>query len=164
MKKTKIKSIGITVVYSILLIFSLLFLVQLIVVNSYPDKNELKYQKITYVNHEYLSIGKGYYEYHIYVEEYDEPLKLDKFVEDKVDKELLETLKKGDIITVGFCDEKDLDVFFMTYNYADILSYNDYLLEHKKNNNAGIVMFSFISFICMFYLIKTGIHYKKISK
>ena len=31
----------------------------------------MKYQKITYVNHEYLSIGKGYYEYHIYVEEYD---------------------------------------------------------------------------------------------
>ena len=164
MKKQKIKFIGITIFYILLLIFSLLFIVQLIFVNSYPDKNELKYEQYTYVNHEYVSMGKGYYEYHIYVEEHDEPLKIDKFVEDKVDEELLVLLKKGDVITVCVYDKKDLDLFLLMYNDSDILSYNDYLSEHKKNNNAGIVMFSFISLVCIIYLIKGSINYKKTGK
>ena len=161
MKKQKIKFIGITIFYMILLIFSLLFIVQLILVNSYPDKNELKYEQYTYVNHEYVSMGKGYYEYHIYVEEHDEPLKIDRSVEDKINEELLLLLKKGDVITVCVYDKKDLDLFLLMYNDADILSYNDYLSEHKRNNNAGIVMFSLISLVCIIYLIKGSIYYKK---
>ena len=58
-KKQRGAFIGFVIITLAFLSFSLFCLVNLTLIDKYPSKGELKYEECTYVNYEYVSVGKG---------------------------------------------------------------------------------------------------------
>ena len=161
MKKQRGAFIGFVVITLAFLSFSLFCLVNLTLIDKYPSKGELKYEECTYVNYEYVSVGKGNHNYYIYVEEYDEPLKIDNIVINKTNNEILFSLNPGDIIIVSIEDYSGFDLYSISYNGKYILSYEDFLFEHNSNNTVGIITTSIMALVSLAFLIGGIIYYKK---
>ena len=161
MKKEKIPFIIFIMITLAFFGFSLFSFVNLTLINKYPSVDELYYEQCTYVNSEYVSVGRGYHNYYIYVEEYNEPLKIDNIVVNKTHEELLFSLNEGDIISVSIVDNNKLNLFSISFNGEYILSYEDYLDEHNGNNIVGIVVTAVISCIALGILVFGSIYYKK---
>ena len=161
MKKQKTAFVVFITITLAFLAFSLFCFVNLILINKYPSSEDLKYEQCTYVRSEYVSVGRGYHNYYIYVEEYNEPLKIDNIVINRTNEELLFSLNKGDTIIVSIYDNGKLDLFSVSYNNDYILSYEDYLKEHNGNNVVGKIATAVMSCIALGFLVGGSIYYKK---
>ena len=161
MKKQKIAFIVFIAITLAFLAFSLFCFVNLTLIDKYPSSEELTYEQCTYIKSEYVSVGRGYHNYYIYVEEYNEPLKIDNIVINRTNEELLFSLNKGDTIIVSIYDNGKLDLFSVSYNNDYILSYEDYLTEHNGNNTVGKISTAVMSCIALGFLVGESIYYKK---
>ena len=161
MKKQKTAFVVFITITLAFLAFSLFCFVNLILINKYPSSEDLKYEQCTYVRSEYVSVGRGYHNYYIYVEEYNEPLKIDNIVINRTNEELLFSLNKGDTIIVSIYDNGKLDLFSVSYGNKYILSYEDYLAEHNGNNTVGKIATAVMSCIALGFLVGGSIYYKK---
>lgn len=122
---------------------------------DYPDKNSLAYEECTFIKCEYIEYfyskhGKRKY-YNVYVEEYDKPLQTDDLVYKRINKNALAELKGGDSVKVSLSEEKDFfEIYSMSCDGVSILSYEDYLAEHERNNRVGAVVLPALLFMSIF--------------
>ena len=161
MKKQKGAFIGFVIITITFLTFSLFCLINLTLLDKYPSKGELKYEECTYIKYEYVSSGNREHQYYIYVEEYNDPLKIDNIVINKTNEELLFSLNSGETIIVSIEDDSEFYLFSIYYNSKYILSYEDFLSEHNSNNVVGIIVTSIMASISLAFLIGGSIYYKK---
>ena len=161
MKKQKGAFIGFVIITLAFLTFSLFCLINLTLLDKYPSKDELKYEECTYIKYEYVSSGNREHQYYIYVEEYNDPLKIDNIVINKTNEELLFSLNSGETIIVSIEDDSEFYLFSISYNSKYILSYEDFLSEHDSNNVIGIIVTSIMASISLAFLIGGSIYYKK---
>lgn len=163
-KNNKIHFIIQTTIVSIILIFCIILLVGILSVRHNPNKEELIYEKVTYIRYEYIrkgtkSVSKRYY---IFVNEYDKPLEIDNIVFDKVNRNALDNLISGDVLTVSIREYNDnYDLYSIAMNENYILSYEDYLTCHNRNNTLGLIFFPIVISIAIFILVFGIIRYKK---
>ena len=163
-KNNKIHFITQTTIVSIFLIFCIILLVGILSVRHNPNKEELIYEKVTYIRYEYIRKGtKNVSErYYIFVNEYDKPLEIDNIVFDKVNRNALDNLISGDVLTVSIREYNDnYDLYSIAMNENYILSYEDYLTCHNRNNTLGLIIIPIVISIAIFILVFGIIRYKK---
>ena len=155
---------------AVTLCFALLFLVCFIALalTRYPSPDTLSYEACTFVKYQDKNLTKSE-EYSVYVEEYDEPLKIDTVVYSKVSKEALSKLEAGDTVTISLVKKNFLFLCAMSYNETSILSYEDYVAEHNATNRVGMIVTACLTLalfcplvINLVYYIKTGRNLPKI--
>lgn len=164
-KNNKIPFIIQTTIVSIFLIFFIIVLVGILSVRHNPNKEELIYEKVTYIRYEYIRKGslKNVSErYYIFVIEYDKPLELDNIVYDIVNRDALDNLISGDVLTVSIREYNgNYDLYSIAMNENYILSYEDYLTCHNKNNTIALIFIPILISIAGFILVFGIIRYKK---
>jgi len=168
MKKEKYnekKSFICVLIISILILLGFITLLIITTIsNQYPDPSELKYENCTFVNYElYTSKSdEGYKKYYVYVEEYKEPLEIDKIVYHPNQEKKLSELKRGDKILVSIREYNgDLNLYSLQSVNDEILTYEYYLKEHKRNGNVGIIVSAILASFTVVVLIVEIVHYKK---
>ena len=141
------------------LLLFLPFLIHLLTIR-YPETEKLNYEICTYLSYEYKYVGRGSYQYRIFVEEYDEPLIIDNIVQRKTNETLLKSLKSGEELKISIDNTESLHLYEISARGDEILSYENYLLLHSKNDRVGII-FTSLSSAIFFTLLVTGIIYYK---
>lgn len=152
---------------SILAIFVVMFICVLLI-KGYPNKSELIYENCTFIRYEYeKNIGThgSSKKCLIYVNEYETPLEIDNIVVNEINANVLNSIKSGDEIVVSIqYDHDKYNLYSMAYKERFVLSYDDYLTRHTKNNRIGIVVTSIMIAITASLLIFGIIYYKKTGK
>ena len=152
---------------SILAIFVVMFICVLLI-KGYPNKSELIYENCTFIRYEYVKkyVSPGISEkYLIYVNEYETPLEIDNIVFNEINANVLNSIKSGDEIVVSIQYDHDKNnLYSMAYKEKNVLSYDDYLTRHTKNNRFGIVVTSIMIAITASLLVFGIIYYKKTGK
>lgn len=156
------------ILLSFLVILFTGFLIGVLTIKEYPNKDELKYKNYTFVNYEYVKRTGRYgsrEKYYIYVKEYEKPLEIDNIVVKKTNLDVLKTIQPDDIIVVSIREYDDnLDIYSFEYNGDYVLTYEDYLSRHNSNNKTGIIVTSILSGVTLSLLIFGIIYYKKTGK
>ena len=135
--------------------FALLF------AEPYPTDDQLVYEECTFVKYEQRKsrAGKTYY---VSVKEYAGWLKIDNIVSSSASEERLKSLENGDKIKVSIRKtENGNDLYYMSSGQNSVLTYEDYLEEHRRNKNAGYIACSMFSFICIALFTAEKVYYKK---
>lgn len=132
---------------------------------DYVPEDELVYEECTFVDFKHTEEphNRGAYThyYYVYVEEYDIPLSIDSVVFDKVDQDVFSELKPGDKITVSV---DKMELYSISYNGENILSYEDFLTEQKESKIIEIFGSLILSCVCFGLSIAIFIYYKKTGK
>ena len=137
------------------IVFFLYAYVGLVTKDDYPNINSLTYEECTFIEYEYIEYryskyGKTKY-YNIYVEEYDKPLKTDDLVYKCINKDVLDELDSGDTVKVSLSKEENkIEIYAMFFGGDSVLTYDDYLTEHKKDEAVGYVFLPVILCACFF--------------
>ena len=146
---------------------AVIFLLLLCQPFNYPAKSDLVFEECTFIRYEYKYYdpikGSDYEEYHIFVEEYDEPLEISNTTFDEADINALQNLKTGDKVTISIDNHFDqLFLYSLSCENTYILSYDDYLSENiEVDKTIIIICIGFIIFGIAFSLI--DVIYKKIK-
>ncbi len=159
-KQTKPFIIQVVILMSVVLLF-LALLLNMIFTNRYPQITDLQYENCTFISYEYKSVGRATYQYYIYVEEYQEPFKIDNIVQSKVNDSLLQSIRCGDTVTISIEDMDNLCLYEMSIDEKLVLSYDDYLLMHENNMRVGIQFSAIVVAISFVFLVVAIIYYKK---
>ena len=154
------------IILSLLLAIFVVMFICVLSIKGYPNKNELMYENCTFIRYEYKkNIGTtgSSEKYLIYVNEYETPLEIDNIVVNKMNVNVLKSIKSGDEIVVSVqYDHDKYNLYSMAYKERFVLSYDDYLARHTKNNRIGIVVTSIMITITASLLVFGIIYYKKI--
>ncbi len=146
---------------------AVLFLLVFVNPFNHPSESELVFEECTFIKYEYQYHdrvkGSDYEDYLVYVEEYDEALKISGIVFEKADQIALSRLNPGDKVTLSIKKHYDmLHLYSMSYGDTYILSYEDYLSENIKNDkNIAIICIILIFIGIAFSLI--DVIYKKVK-
>lgn len=163
----KISHIGICSLLLAVAAFALFCLISLITVD-YPAHEALVYEECTFVKYEkkVSATSKGTSSrYYIFVEEYDKGLEIDNIVFTEQQEEILQTILTGDKIKVSIYEnKKQFDLFSMVYQEKTVLSYEDYLSAHNRNNTAGIIGCAFCEVCTGALFIGEILRYKRTGK
>lgn len=160
MKTEKFSVICICILFVILIIFFVGCTIGVATIEKYPHKEELTYEECTYISYKFMN-GK-HKRYCIYVSEYEEPLVIDTVVYSKVNKEVLAALKSGDTIKVSIVKNKsNMNLYSMSCEGKEVLSYENYLKQHEQNNKLGLVLLPIISCLSLTGAIVAIVYYKK---
>ena len=149
-----------TVTLSLCLLFGLAICIPLLGIR-YPEAEDLNHEACTYLYYERKSVGRGDYQYHIWVKEYDEPLIIDNIVQRATDRSLLESLQSGDPLQISLEDHDGFYLYEVSAHGDDILSYENYLARHRNNERVGIIFFALVSVISFSFLVSGIIYYIK---
>ena len=122
---------------------------------DYPASEELVYEECTFVRYE-ISKTRNSKIYRVYLEEYEEPVRIDKIVSKSlnstVDTGILYGLREGDKVTVSV--DEDGDLYAMAYGESYILSYEDFLSAHESNHTLAMIVLPV--FMCLSAAIIVG--------
>ena len=133
--------------------------------SKYPKENELIFEKCTFIRYEYkrdISTRHASERFYIYVEEYGRPLEIDNIVFNKVNEDDLKKLSEDDSIIVSTREFKgNFDLYSMSADDIEILTYNDYLSSHNRNTKIGLIVLPILMAISGGMLIWGIFHYKR---
>ena len=164
MKKYQPVIIMTSIVVIIFTLFTLFCLIWLSFFTNYPTSNELTYQEYTFIDYQFIEhirrpTSTRYYE--IYVKELEKPIRIDNIVYSKTNQELLDFIKPNEVILVSIKQTKKRPIAYaIKYQDDYILTYEDYLYKHQKNDTTGIVVSSIMTcvaislFIYFIYALK----------
>ena len=146
-------------------VFYLVCLIGVINIDPYPSEDSLIYENCSFVKYEYIlkrSTRSKSERYHIYVEEYDKPLEIDNIVFHMTNEDVLFHLEPGAQVAVSIRESKDkLTLYTIAYDGVNILSYDDYVKIHTRNNNTGIVVLSALFCVSLGLCFAEYIHIKR---
>lgn len=130
--------------------------------DEYPPADSLTYETCTFERCERKKTSKYAYVYMIYVEEYEEPLRIGSVMDEKLNHGALERLTSGNEIVVSVSQEKEqLYLYSLSYGNVSILTYEDYVSEHTSNSTLGIALMLCLSLTMLGLFIANIICYKK---
>ena len=161
MEKERSSVITICVIFSIIALIFAVGLIGLLMMEDYPNKEELVYEECTFISYEFKKSSKSK-RYYIYVEEYINPLEIDNIVYAKADKEVLSSIEPGDKIKISVRRFKDdLKLYSVSYKEKNVLSYEDFLARHESNDKLGFIILPILCFMSLSIVIVTIVYYKK---
>jgi hypothetical protein len=109
--------------------------------SEYAEPDDLIYEECTFINAKLIRQYRDSRYYEIYVEEYEEPLKIYSIALKAVDRSKLDSINAGEKITVSLEEGRDnYSVLAMFHDNEAILSYDEYLRAHQKNDTLGIIV------------------------
>lgn len=161
-KASKGEFIASTVFFSIFFVlFAVIYIGMLFGGGDYPSPEDIVYEECTFERYEIRKHKSGR-SYLVYLEEYEEALKIDNIVSRHVNKGVLEDLQAGDGVTV--CIDEDGKLYAMAHGESYILSYEDYLSAHESNH--GFAMIGLPVFMCLYAALVIGncVFWKKTGK
>lgn len=145
----------------LLFAFFLMFLLVGILCEQYPSEDALTFQECTFMKWEKKTAYR-YVRYFVYVEEYEAPLEIDNIVLCKVNKDILSQLKQGDKVTVSISEAKNKwKVHAISYQGTPILAFEDYIVQHKRNDRIGTVICSVLSIAFLGGFVANIVYYRK---
>ena len=163
MKSEKILCIVFCVMISLLALLSVAGIITLARAEISYATTQLIQESCTFIKYEYEVIerrkGDDIERYYIYVKEYTEPLEIDNIVSDQVNKIVLRDLQEGDMITLSIDQKRN--VLSAEHNGQYIVSYEDYVAKHSRNNIVGIIVSALFFCFCVIFLIVCVVRYKK---
>ena len=137
----------------------------LALVESYPSADALVYETCTFARYERVSWGRYGDNYYIYVEEYGKPLEIDSISLRAIDREALEAVKAGDSIVVSKEEGKNsFPLYALSHGDRDILAYEDYLAQQKRNDHVGAIVVGLFSLLPIGLLAANVILYRKTGR
>ncbi|MBR2987383.1 MAG: hypothetical protein IKC63_05135 [Clostridia bacterium] len=132
--------------------------------SPFPETSPV-YENCTFLSYEHVRRVGGKttnHYYYIYTEEYDKPLVIDNIAFRSAYAEALDSLRKGDVLTVSIDHDRErLDLFAIAYNETPIMTYEDYEEAHTDNRTLGYIILPILSGGSLFFLITGSIFYKK---
>ena len=154
-----------TVFFSILFVFfAVIYIGFLSSGGDYPSPEDIVYEECTFERYEIRKHKSGR-SYLVYLEEYEEALKIDSIVSKHVNKTVLGGLRAGDTVTVSY--DEDGDVYSMARGDSYILSYEDFLSAHEINYRYGmmflLILMCLTAALIVGYCVlwkKTGVYFK----
>ncbi len=137
-KASKGEFIVSTVFFSIFFVlFAVIYIGFLSSGGDYPSPEDIMYEECTFERYEIRKHKSGR-SYLVYLEEYEEALKIDSIVSRHVNKGVLEDLQAGDGVTVSI--DEDGNLYAMVHGDSYILSYEDFLSAHEINHRNGMII------------------------
>lgn len=137
----------------------------LALVEKYPSADALVYETCTFARCERVSWGKYGDNYYIYVEEYGKPLEIDSISLRAIDREALEAVKAGDSIVVTKEEGNgSFPLYALSHGNQDILAYEDFLAQQKRDDNVGAVLVGLFSLLPIGLLAANVILYRKTGR
>ena len=137
----------------------------LALVEKYPSADALVYETCTFARCERISRGRYGDNYYIYVEEYGKTLEIDSISLRAIDPEALEAVKAGDSIVVSKEEGKNsFPLYALSHGDRDILAYEDFLAQQKRNDNVGAVVVGLFSLLPIGLLAANVILYRKTGR
>ena len=130
----------------------------LVVTEPYPSADSITYETCTFEKCERKKTSQHAYVYHIYVEEYDEPLRIGSIMDEKLNHKALNRLVSSDEIIISVSEDKYL--YSLSYGSISILAYEDYVAEHMGNQTLGIALMAGFSVIMLGLFIANIVCYK----
>lgn len=161
MKSEKILCIVFCVIFSLLALLPVACIITLARAEASYATTQLTQESCTFIKYEYET-GADVKRYHIYVQEYTEPLEIDNIISDQVNKIVLRDLQEGDMITLSIDQKRN--VLSAEHNGQYIVSYEDYVAKHSRNNIMGIIVSALFFCFSVISLIACIVHYKKTGK
>ena len=157
----KIKHIIISVIMlSAAALFTWAF-ISLLLIEPYPPADQLVYEECTFVKCERKTSSRSVV-YRVHVKEYAEPLEIDNIVSSSASEAGLLSLKNGDKIKVSIRKtENGNDLYYMSSGQTSVLTYEDYLAEHRGNMTVGYIILPILSLGPLALLIAETVYYKK---
>ena len=159
----KIKHIIISVIMlSAAALFTWAF-ISLLLIEPYPPADQLVYEECTFVKCERKTPSRSVV-YRVHVKEYAEPLEIDNIVSSSASEAGLLSLKNGDKIKVSIRKtENGNDLYYMSSGQTSVLTYEDYLAEHRGNMTVGYIILPILSLFSFTLVGLETVRYKKLG-
>ena len=128
----------------------------------YPAADALVYEECTFVKYERNKTYQSSAVYYVYVKEYFDPLEIDNIVSSSASEAGLLSLENGDKIKVSIRKtENGNDLYYMSSGQTSVLTYENYLAEHRGNMTVGYIILPILSLGSLALLIAETVYYKK---
>jgi hypothetical protein len=123
-----------------------------------PSADSITYETCTFEKCERKKTSQHAYVYHIYVEEYDAPLKIGSIMDGKFNHNALDRLASGDEIVISVSEDRYL--YSLSCGSISIFDYEDYVATHRGNQTLGIALMAGFSVIMLGLFIANIVCYK----
>lgn len=164
-EKQRTRFVAVSVLLLLLAVLLIGGSLALALVESYPSADALVYETCTFARCERISWGRYGDNYYIYVEEYGNPLEIDSISLRAIDREALEAVKAGDSIVVSKEEGKNsFPLYALSHGNQDILAYEDFLAQQKRDDNVGAVLVGLFSLLPIGLLAANVILYRKTGR
>jgi flagellar basal body-associated protein FliL len=142
-------------ILGVILVAIMIYCFSMIVTTEYAEPDTLVYEECTFVEAKRARSGKSGTRYDIYVEEYEEPLKIYSVTLRAIERSDLLSIEKGELIKVSLKEsgKKYHAIVAMYCGDKCILDYKDYLREHEENDTLGCIVCPLMILFGLFMLV-----------